>query len=164
MQVSVEDLSSVKKTLYIEIPEDAITRELDKAYNDLRKRAKLKGFRPGKAPRGVLEQYFKKDVHADVTSRLIQESFLDAVKETDLKIVGTPEIDPPELKLKAPYRYSATVEIRPEMEDIVFRGLTLKKRTSLRPSLSCQSMSTAPVSSVQASPAVRATNKRPSGP
>ena len=127
MQVSVEDLSSVKKMLHIEIPEDTITRELNKAYDDLKKRAKLKGFRPGKAPRGVLEQYFKKDVHADVASRLIQESFMDAIKETDLKIMGTPKIDPPELEPKSPYKYSATIEIRPEIEDIDFKGFTLKK-------------------------------------
>ena len=127
MQVSVEDLSSVKKMLHIEIPEDMITRELNKAYDDLKKRAKLKRFRPGKAPRGVLEQYFKKDVHADVASRLIQESFMDAIKETDLKIMGTPKIDPPELEPKSPYKYSATIEIRPEIEDIDFKGFTLKK-------------------------------------
>ena len=127
MQVSVEDLSSVKKMLHIEIPQDTITRELNKAYDDLKKRAKLKGFRPGKAPRGVLEQYFKKDVHADVASRLIQESFMDAIKETDLKIMGTPKIDPPELEPKSPYKYSAAIEIRPEIEDIDFKGFTLKK-------------------------------------
>jgi trigger factor len=127
MQVSVEDLNSVKKTLHIEIPADTITRELDKAYEELKKRAKLKGFRPGKAPRGVLEQYYRKDVHADVTSRLIQESFLEAIKENDLKIVGSPDIDPPELTPKEPYKYSATVEIRPDIDPIDFKGLSLKK-------------------------------------
>lgn len=127
MLVSVDDLSSVKKTLHFEIPNDIIARELDTAYNDLKGKVRLKGFRPGKAPRGVLEQYFRKDVHADVTSKLIQSSLLDAIKEKDFKIVGTPQIDPPELKSKESYRYSATVEIRPEIEDVEFKGLTLKK-------------------------------------
>jgi len=127
MQVKVEDLSSVKKAIYIEIPEERITRELDRAYEDLKKKAKLKGFRPGKAPRGVLERYFKKDVHADVSSKLIQESFLDAIKEAELKIVGTPKIDPPELQTKTPYKYSAVVEVRPEIGDLNFSGLALKK-------------------------------------
>ena len=98
MQVSVEDLSSVKKTLHIEIPEADVARELDKAYNELKKRAKVKGFRPGKVPRSVVVRLFKKDVHADVTSKLIQTSFMDALKETDLKVVGSPQLDPPELK------------------------------------------------------------------
>ncbi|MBW1700128.1 MAG: trigger factor [Deltaproteobacteria bacterium] len=127
MLVSVEELSSVKKTLHIEIPEDIIRKELDKAYEELKKKAKLKGFRPGKVPRGILEQYFRKDVHADVSSKLIQESFLDAIKEKEFKIVGTPKIERPELKVKEPYRYSATIEVRPEIEDIDFRGLKLKK-------------------------------------
>ncbi len=127
MQVTVEDLSSVKKTLHIEIPEDQITKEIDNAYAELKKRAKIKGFRPGKVPRGVLERYYGKDVNADVTSRLIQESFVEAIREKDLKIIATPKIDPPELKAKAPYKYSAAIEIKPEIEDIDFKGLDLKK-------------------------------------
>ena len=118
MQVSVEDINSVKKTLHIEIPEEKVVQELDKAYNKLRKKAKVKGFRPGKVPRSVVVRLFKKDVHADVTSSLIQSSFVDALKETDLKIVGTPNVDPPELEATGPYRYDATVEISPELEDI----------------------------------------------
>jgi len=127
MPVTVEDLSSVKKILHIEIPENDTVRELDNAYNSLKKSAKIKGFRPGKVPRTVLERMFRKDVHADVTSRLIQESFVNAVKETDLKIVGTPQIDPPELKAQGPYKYEATVEIKPDIEVIDFKGLSLKK-------------------------------------
>ena len=127
MQVSVEDINSVKKTLHIEIPEETVVQELDKAYNRLRKKAKVKGFRPGKVPRSVVVRLFKKDVHADVTSNLIQSSFVDALKETDLKIVGTPNVDPPELKATGPYRYDATVEISPEIEDIEYRSLPLKR-------------------------------------
>ena len=131
MQVSVEDINSVKKTLHIEIPEETVVQELDKAYNKLRKKAKVKGFRPGKVPRSVVVRLFKKDVHADVTSSLIQSSFVDALKETDLKIVGTPNVDPPALEATGPYRYDATVEISPELEDIEYRGLSLK-RTNYR--------------------------------
>jgi trigger factor len=127
MQVSVEDINSVKKTLHIEIPEADVVSELDKAYNELKKKAKIKGFRPGKVPRSVLVRLFKKDVHADVTSKLIQSSFMDALKETDLNIVGTPQVDPPELQDSGPFKYDATVEISPEIEDIDYKGLTLKR-------------------------------------
>ena len=127
MQVTVEDVSSVKKTLHIEIPESEVVSELDKAYNELRKKAKVKGFRPGKVPRSVVVRLFKKDVHADVTSRLIQSSFMDALKETDLKIVGTPNVDPPELEATGPYKYDAKVEISPEIEDIDYSGISLKR-------------------------------------
>ena len=131
MQVSVEDINSVKKTLHIEIPEETVVKELDKAYDKLKKKAKVKGFRPGKVPRSVVVRLFKKDVHADVTSSLIQSSFMDALKETDLKIIGTPNVDPPQLEAAGPYRYDATVEISPELEDIEYHDLVLK-RTNYR--------------------------------
>ncbi len=127
MQVSVEDINSVKKTLHIEIPEEEVVRELDRAYNALKKNAKVKGFRPGKVPRSALVRLFKKDIHADVTSRLIQSSFIDAVKETELKIVGNPQVDPPELAATGSYKYDATVEITPDIKDIDYSGLTLKR-------------------------------------
>ena len=127
MQVSVEDINSVKKTLHIEIPEEEVIRELDRAYNALKKNAKVKGFRPGKVPRSALVRLFKKDIHADVTSRLIQSSFIDAVKETELKIVGNPQVDPPELEATGSYKYDATVEITPEIKDIDYSGLTLTR-------------------------------------
>ena len=127
MQVTVEDLSSVKKVLHIEIPEDKVVSELDASYKNLKKTAKVKGFRPGKTPRSVLERMYKKDVLADVSSRLIQDSFLDALKETELNIVGNPKLDPPGLEEKGPYKYDATIEVRPEIEDIDFKGLALKK-------------------------------------
>ena len=125
MQVSVEDISSVKKTLHIEIPEKEVGQELDNAYNALKKNAKVKGFRPGKVPRSALERLFKKDVHADVTSKLIQSSFFEAIQETELKIVGNPQVDPPELEATGSYKYDATVEIRPEIDDFDFSGLKL---------------------------------------
>jgi trigger factor len=127
MQVTVEDVSSVKKTLHIEIPQEEVVRELDKAYTELKKKAKVKGFRPGKVPRSVLERLFKKDIHADVSSRLIQSSFIDAIKETDLKIVGTPELDPPELSASGSYKYDAAVEITPNIADIDYKGLSLQR-------------------------------------
>ncbi len=127
MKVSVEEVSPVKKVLEIEIPKEKIAKELDKAYNTLKKQAKIKGFRPGKAPRSVLERLYRKDVDADVSSRLLQETFVEALAETKLDIVGRPEIDPPALDPSVPYVYKATVEVKPPMEDIDFSGLKLKK-------------------------------------
>ena len=121
MQVTVEDVSSVKKILHIEVPENIVIRELDNAYENLKKTAKIRGFRPGKAPRSVLERLFKKDVHGDVSSKLLQDSFVEALKETDLNIIGNPQIEPPQLEEKGPYKYDATVEVKPEIDDIDFR-------------------------------------------
>jgi trigger factor len=127
MQVTVEDLSTVKKVLHIEIPEKVVVGELDKAYKELKKKVKVKGFRPGKTPRTVLEGLYKKDVNADVSSKLIQESLIDAIKEAELNIVGRPELEPPVVDGKGPYKFDAVVEIEPEIETVDFKGLTLKK-------------------------------------
>ena len=127
MQVTVEDISSVKKTLHVEIPREEVAREIDKAYEEIKKSAKIKGFRPGKVPRSVLEKMFRKDVLADVSSRLIQSSFIDAIKEKDLRVVGRPKLDPPQLDGSQPYRYAATVEVTPPIADIDIKGLKLKR-------------------------------------
>ncbi len=127
MQVKIEDKSTVKKMLSFEISKEDITKELNKAYNDLKKKADVKGFRKGKIPRKVLENRFSKDVHADVAPRLIQEAFIEAIKEHDLNIVGGPQMDPPPLDPENDYIFDITVEIKPEIDDIDFEGIALKK-------------------------------------
>jgi trigger factor len=127
MNFSVKDVSSVKKVLEVELPAEKITQELDKAYRELKKKAKIKGFRPGKAPRSTLERIYNKDVSADVAGKLIQESLFEAIKESHLKIVGSPQVDPPDLVAGQPYTYEATVEINPEIDDVDFKGIELKK-------------------------------------
>ncbi len=127
MKFTVEDTSTVKKVLHVEIPQNEVVDEIESAYKELNKTAKVKGFRPGKVPRSVLERLYKKDVYEDVTSRLIKNSFAEAITETGLSPLRHPDIDPPELSSESAYRYSATVEINPEIPNIDFKGLTLKK-------------------------------------
>jgi trigger factor len=129
MQVTVEDISSVKKTLHIEISQQEVAREIDKAYDEIKRSAKIKGFRPGKTPRAVLEKMFRKDVLADVSSRLIQSSLIDAIREKDLRVVGRPELVPPELDAAQAYKYVATIEVTPPIADVDFKGLALKRST-----------------------------------
>lgn len=127
MQFKIEDKSSVKKVLSFEIPKEDVAKELNKAYNALKKKADVKGFRKGKVPRKVLENRFSKDVHADVAPRLIQEAFIQAIKEEDLNIVGGPQMDPPELDPQAAFAFDVTVEVKPEIDNIEFDGLALEK-------------------------------------
>ena len=127
MKVDVETINSVKKILHVEIPSERVSRELDSAYKSLKKTAKLKGFRQGKVPRAVLENFFRKDVHQDVSGKLIEETFPEAIKEADLNIIGKPIIDPLKFDDKGPYKYKATIEINPEIQDVDFKGIALKK-------------------------------------
>lgn len=127
MKVEVEAVSTVKKILHVEIPLEKVAHELNSVYNSLKKTAKLKGFRPGKVPRAVLENFYRKDVHQDVSGKLIQESLPEALKEADLNIIGNPVIDQLTFDEKGPYKYKATVEINPEIEDIDFKGIDLTR-------------------------------------
>jgi len=113
--------------MHIEIPQEDVTRALDDAYKNLKKTAKVKGFRPGKTPRGVLERLYKKDVNADVTGKLIQDAYVQALKETELKVVGSPKVEPPALEKNASYLFDAEVEVQPEIDDIEIKGLSLKR-------------------------------------
>ncbi len=127
MKFTVEDVNTVKKILHVEITKEDVAGELDEAYKNLKKGAKVKGFRPGKAPRSVLERLYKKDVNSNVSSKLIQDSLNNAIKEAELKLIGNPIVDPPELNGNESYKYDATIEVNPEIEKIDFKGLNLKR-------------------------------------
>ena len=129
MQVTVEDISAIKKKINVEIPKEDVVREIDSAYQKIKSTAKIKGYRPGKTPRAVLERIFKKDVHAEVAGTLIQNSLIEAVKEKDLAFLGTPQIDTPELNPDGPFIYNATVEIKPELASVDFAGIKLTQKT-----------------------------------
>lgn len=129
MQVTVEDISAVKKKINVEIPKETVIREIDSAYQKIKSTAKIKGYRPGKTPRAVLERLFKKDVHAEVAGTLIQNSLIEAVKEKDLAFLGTPQIDTPELNPESPFIYNATLEIRPKLKPADFVGIKLTQKT-----------------------------------
>lgn len=127
MQVKIEDKTAVKKILYFEIPKEKVAEELNKAYNELKKKADIKGFRKGKIPRKVLENRFSKDVHADVAPRLIQDSFVEAIQEHNLNIVGGPQLDPPELNPDSDYVFDITVEVRPELPQVDYEDMAIEK-------------------------------------
>ncbi len=81
MKLNVEEINTVKKKVNIEIPEDHVTKEINSFYEDLRKKARIKGFRPGKVPRNILERHFKDYVKAEVIQKLIQETYPNALSE-----------------------------------------------------------------------------------
>lgn len=129
MQVTIEDKSTVKKNIHFEIPSSDVKKELDKAYRELNKNASIKGFRKGKIPRSVLERRFGKDVHADISPRMIQEAFVEMLEEHKFDVVGEPKFTP-EIPLVAPgedFVFDVALEVRPDLGEIEFKGLEIKK-------------------------------------
>ncbi len=130
MKIQVEKLSPVEKKVTVEIEPAEVAKEIDRAYASLGRRAKLKGFRPGKAPRAVLERNFKDQVEADVVERLVQKSFDEASREQKLEAVAAPRVQVAEAALAAdkPFSYTARVEVKPTIEPKDYKGLTVAKK------------------------------------
>jgi trigger factor len=116
MQVQVESLSPVEKKVAVEIPWERVREKLDAAYKELGKDVKLKGFRPGKVPRPVLERMFARQVHNEVARDLVNESFVFAAREHKLEPVAEPVVEDAVIKNGEAFKYSARVEIRGDVE------------------------------------------------
>ena len=128
MQVTVEDLSTVEKKLAVEIPWDAVKSKMDEAYRELGREVALKGFRKGKAPRGLLEQLFGKRLERELARQLVEETFQQAVTDKGLYLVGEPSLEDDGVKNGQAFHYRARVEVAPEVVPREYEGLQLARR------------------------------------
>ncbi|HBG05992.1 MAG: trigger factor [Geobacteraceae bacterium GWC2_58_44] len=127
MQISVESLSSIKKKITFEIPAQQVQAEVDKAYAEIRKHAAIKGFRKGKVPMGLIEKHYGEKMADDVLKSLVNETYFKAVTEQGLNPVSYPVIESDPLMPGQPFRYSATVEVFPEVAVKDYLGLEVAK-------------------------------------
>lgn len=128
MNVKVEDISSVKKQLSFEVPAVRVDEEIESAYKELAKTAKIKGFRKGKVPRAVLERHYAASVKSQVLERLVSDSYFKALKDEKILAVSGPEItEGGELEKGQPYTFQAQVEVQPDVEAKDYLDLPLKK-------------------------------------
>ena len=127
MQIKVESLNSIKKKINFEIPAQQVSAEVDKAYAEIRKHAAIKGFRKGKVPMGLIEKHYGDKMADDVLKTLVNDTYFKAVTDQGLNPVSYPEIQSDPLKPGEPFKYSATVEVFPEVEVKDYLGLELEK-------------------------------------
>jgi trigger factor len=130
MKVHVETVAPIEKKMVVEIDAAHVVKELDRAYVGLGRRVKLKGFRPGKAPRKVLERHFREEVERDLLEKLVSSTFGEAAKEQDVLAVAPPRvsIDEPGLVEGKPLKYTARVEVKPKLEPKEYRGLEVARK------------------------------------
>jgi len=126
MKVSVEEINPIKKKMSVEVPEEQVIKEVDSFYRELSQKAKIKGFRPGKVPRNILERHFKDYVKTEVIQKLIQESYPQALSEAKLHPISNPLIDPGEMEGGKSFQYAATIEIKPEIKLEGYIGLKIE--------------------------------------
>jgi trigger factor len=128
MLKSVEDISATKKRLSIEIPSDAIENQIKTSLDLLRRKTKIPGFRPGKAPVALLEKRYGKDVEAEAMEKLIPSFYSEALKEADITPVTQPAIEGGvDFKRNTPLSLTVTVEVRPKLETLSYEGIEVKE-------------------------------------
>ena len=129
--VKIEDAGPGAKKVSIEIPQERISAKLAEQFKDLRKQAAIPGFRPGHAPRKLVEKMFANDVRNQVRGDLIRESYEQALEKNKLQVLGEPEFDnAEEIKLPddGPLTYSFSVEVQPEFTLPDMAGLKVQKQ------------------------------------
>ena len=112
-RVVVESLSPVRKRVEVEVAASEVAGELERAYQSVGREARIRGFRPGRVPRAVVERMFGEQIRRDVLARLVEHSFHHAIEEHRLDVVGAPEIDADAITPGANLKYSATIDVRP---------------------------------------------------
>ena len=115
---TVEDAGPCKKKVSFEIEPDEIKKEYENNLKELISHAHIKGFRKGKAPRGMLERKYKNDLIQEVRVTVVQDAFKYAMEKQDLKPIADPEVDIEaiELKFDEALKFDLTVEVEPTFE------------------------------------------------
>ncbi len=123
IQVSVEDVSSVRKKLEVEIPSEVVEQEFEAVSRQFRGQARLPGFRPGKAPLALVKRNFRKEIRNEVVQNLVPRSYQQALGEQPWTPVGQPRIGDLDFGEQGPLRYVASLEVFPELKLPPYEGL-----------------------------------------
>lgn len=127
MQVTVETTSPVARKISIEIPAEQVDAEIEKVYSGIQKKAKLQGFRPGKAPMQLIRRTYGDAMRDEVMRRFYEQTLFKALDEHKIDPVDAPTIEWGTLEQGSPFKYSALVEIVPEILLKDYTGLAVTK-------------------------------------
>ncbi len=127
MNVTIENLAPCRKLVKVTLDPETVQKKFDETIGLFQRSQKLPGFRPGKAPRHLIEKVFQKDIEGEVKSRLIGEHFDKAVKEHNLNPVRRPDVEEIQFGKTEGLQFAATVETEPEFELPDYKGLPAKK-------------------------------------
>ena len=123
MQVSVEQTGALERRIEVSVPKERVEQAVDQRLQQVSRTAKLKGFRPGKAPLKVIRQQFGAQVRQEVVGDLVQSTFAEAVTQQKLAPATGPRIEPIAVGPGEDLRYRAIFEVFPEVELARVEGL-----------------------------------------
>jgi trigger factor len=127
MQVSLTATGGLERRLEVAIPASQIDGEVAQRLNKISRTARLKGFRPGKAPLAVIRQQYGDQVHGEVVNDLMRASFSEAVAREKLNPAGGPRIEPIALEPGKDLKYAAVFEVLPEVRLAPLGDLTIER-------------------------------------
>ncbi len=130
MNVAVKNISTVKKQLVIDVGSEQIDKKLAKSYGSFQKKAKIKGFRPGKAPLNLIKRLYQDQVRMEVTEELVQEAYSQALEEHKFSPLAAPAIENLSFaEDNSTLSFEATVEILPEFSIESYDDIELQKHS-----------------------------------
>jgi trigger factor len=127
MQVSLTATGGLERRLEVAIPASQVDSEVAQRLNKISRTARLKGFRPGKAPLAVIKQQYGDQVHGEVINDLMRASFSEAVAREKLNPAGGPRIEPIALSPGSDLKYAAVFEVLPEIKLQPLNDLTIER-------------------------------------
>ena len=131
MQVSVESVGNLERRMTFRLPADQVENQVGGRLREIARTARIKGFRPGKVPKKVVEQRFGRQVRAEVVDGLLREGFDQAVRDNELRPAGLPRIEPSsEGEGGGELAYVATFEVVPDFGDIDLAALNVVRHVS----------------------------------
>jgi len=125
--VKIEELSPVRMKLSFEIPWPDVKSELDTVYRQVGRTAKVRGFRPGKIPREILERHYRAQAEEETVSNLVNRYYWETLQEKGIAAVNRPEVEQTGIEVQKGFSFSATVEVEPVIEPKNYLGLELEQ-------------------------------------
>lgn len=116
MDVSIEVAEGLERRMTVRLPSAPIEREVDSRLNAVGRKAKLKGFRPGKAPKRVIRQRYGPEVRQEVLSDVIRSTYSRAISEQSLRPAGAPSFQAIPDSDASRFSYLAVFEVYPDIE------------------------------------------------
>ncbi|MCX5860189.1 MAG: trigger factor [Proteobacteria bacterium] len=127
LKMETQEVENQQIKLSVEIPPEMVKAEIDHAYLLVGKKAKIKGFRPGKIPRPVLESYFREEAEAHAIEHLVEDTYPAALAQKSLEPASRPRIETDKFAADQPFRYHVTFAVLPKVEARRYRDLSVEK-------------------------------------
>ncbi len=130
MKAELIDVSDCKKNLAIEIPQEVVDREIAHIAQEFARRARVPGFRPGKAPVAVVKTRYRDEILSEMMQHLMPKYVGDAIEERKLEVVQSPHFESVDYTPGQPLRFKAVFEVYPNLNITNYTGIPVDQVSS----------------------------------